>query len=617
VKVTATLNYPAIASNQPHSIDLLLDFNADNAQLRHKRPPLNLSMVIDRSGSMAGQPLKNAIKAALLCIEHLTAADILSIVVYDDEVDTLFSPQPILNKDIVRTVIKQIQAGGCTNLSGGWLRGCEHVQSHLNKSMIHRVLLLTDGQANVGITDIKVLVNTAQQKIIENVATTTLGFGSHFNEDLLINMATAGGGNFYFIQSPDDMAEVFRIELDSLGTLVAQDLTVTLQPNHPVSVNAILNNYPQQVTDQGVEIKLGDVYENEGKNLVVNLTLPPYAQLGTVPILQMNYRYQAIVEDIIQQHTGNLPVDISVITASEAQAIKPNLTVIEQASRLRVAQVKDEAIHLADNGDFQIASQKLRDMITYLTQTPLQDNFAITEEMDQLDYYAQQLETKRYNPTFRKEMRDQSYQSRTRSRGDLKLRGLTAGSAHELETTTSTESGVLVQCLREQGKLRIKVISPGYNPDFHVQFPRRIREEGVTYVVDEITTSADGKFYRAVGKIHRLIISEQEQFYQQRHTVSHSQPRSTSKPKAITAPPTAADLETTDTIGTGVLIQCVPEGKKLRARVVSDGYDPNYNVRFPRSIRELGILYVVDEVIEASGGGSYIACGKVRRLVQT
>ena len=615
MKVTTTPNYPALAQNQTGTIDLLFDFNADNVQNRQQRPPLNLSIVIDRSGSMAGQPLKNAIKAALLCIERLTVADILSIVVYDDNVDTLFSPQHVLNKDIVRTVIKQIQAGGCTNLSGGWLRGCEHVQANLNNSMIHRVLLLTDGQANVGITDIKVLVKTAQQKVIESVATTTLGFGSHFNEDLLINMATAGGGNFYFIQSPDDMAEVFRIELDSLGNLVAQDLTVTLRPNHPVSVSAVLNNYPQHFTDQGVEVKLGDVYENEGKNLVVTLTLPPYAQLGTVPILQMNYRYQAIVAEVIQPHTEDLTVTLPIVTAQETQALKPNLAVIEQASRLRVAQVKDEAIQLADSGDFQTASQKLRDMITYLTQTPLQDNFAIMEEMDQLDYYAQQLETQHYNPIFRKEMRDQSYQSRTRSRSDLKLRGLTEGSAYELETTTSAATGILVQCQREHGKLRVKVISPGYNADFHVQFPRRIREEGVTYVVDEIVTSADGKFYRAIGKIRRLIIAEQEQLYQQRYTVSPS--RSKSKPKAVTAPPTAADLETTDTVGSGVLIQCISEGKKLRARVVSDGYDPNYNVRFPRSIRELGILYVVDEVIEGPGGGSYIACGKVRRLIQT
>src|SRR6516162_5434098 len=74
--------------------------------------------------------------------------------------------------------------------------------------------------------------------------------------------------------------------------------------------------------------------------------------------------------------------------------------------------------------------------------------------------------------------------------------------------------------------------------------------------------------------------------------------------------------KTTTSVGTGVLVQCIKEGSKLRARVVSDAYDPDYNMRFPRDIRQEGTLYVVDQVIEASGGGSYIACGKIRRLVQ-
>ena len=79
---------------------------------------------------------------------------------------------------------------------------------------------------------------------------------------------------------------------------------------------------------------------------------------------------------------------------------------------------------------------------------------------------------------------------------------------------------------------------------------------------------------------------------------------------------TAADLDTTDTVGEGVLVQCIKDGSKLRARVVSDGYDPTYNMRFPRSIREDGMLYVVDEVIQSGSSNSYIACGKIKRFVQ-
>ena len=131
----------------------------------------------------------------------------------------------------------------------------------------------------------------------------------------------------------------------------------------------------------------------------------------------------------------------------------------------------------------------------------------------------------------------------------------------------------------------------------------------MTYLVDQVVPSADGSFYRVQGTIRRLLKPGE--------TVGKSSARKSSAGgKAAKTPATAADLPTCTEIGTGVLVQCVPEGKKLRARVVSDGFNPDWNIRFPRSIRELGILYVCDEVVEASAGGSYIAQGEVKRLIQ-
>src|SRR5262249_32966793 len=124
----------------------------------------------------------------------------------------------------------------------------------------------------------------------------------------------------------------------------------------------------------------------------------------------------------------------------------------------------------------------------------------------QLDHYAHQFENKRYDYISRKEMKDQSYQAQARNRSDLKLRGVATGSAVGLEVVSSADQGVTVKCFREGGKLRAKVVSDGYNPDFNLQFPRHIRQEGVTYLVDEIKESADGGFYRAVGKIRRLVL---------------------------------------------------------------------------------------------------------------
>ncbi|MGF1542357.1 MAG: hypothetical protein ACFCU5_18260, partial [Pleurocapsa sp.] len=222
-------------------------------------------------------------------------------------------------------------------------------------------------------------------------------------------------------------------------------------------------------------------------------------------------------------------------------------------------------------------------------------------------YYAKRLDDKRFDLAIRKEMRDQSYQARKRDRDDLKLRGTTAGAASSLEIVTEPGEGVVVKCDRLSGKLRIHVISDGYNPDFNVQFPRSIREEGASYVVDEIQLSTNGTFYRALGEIRRLLKPGEK--------LITPAARKTNFQKAKVQG-TAADLETTDTVGDGVLVQCLKEKGKLRARVVSDGYNPDWNMRFPRSIREAGMMYVVDEVKESSQGGFYLAYGKIKRFVQ-
>ncbi|HEY9873376.1 MAG TPA: hypothetical protein V6D12_08055, partial [Candidatus Obscuribacterales bacterium] len=115
----------------------------------------------------------------------------------------------------------------------------------------------------------------ARQQAEQGIITTTLGFGTYFNEDLLIGMANAAGGHFYFIQSPDDASDVFRIELESITSVVAQNLTVTLQPEASVKIAGILNNYRSNIIGNNVEVFLGDVYEIEPKQLAVEVSIPP------------------------------------------------------------------------------------------------------------------------------------------------------------------------------------------------------------------------------------------------------------------------------------------------------------------------------------------------------
>jgi Ca-activated chloride channel family protein len=613
VKATYALSRSTIPVGESTKLSLVIRFGADDKATNAPRRPLNLSLVLDRSGSMGGSPLRQAIKAAQALVDELKDEDKLSVVIYDDNVDTIVDHAKVTDKAKVKGLIGKVHAGGCTNLSGGWLEGCKHVKTHAAKDQVNRVLLLTDGQANMGITDNAVLLKTSREKAGEGVVTTTLGFGSGFNEDLLIGMAREAEGNFYFIESPDDVAQCFKIELEGLSTVVGQNLVVNVRPDDAVEGGAVLNKYRTKEKGKDLEVTLGDVYAVEEKVLAIELEVKPKAE-GKLKIASLNYSYSAVVDGAVKEFTGELVIGAEAASADQAAAAEADLKVVGEASKLQTAKAKDEAVELADKGDVKKAADRLRKVAEDLRNSPLANQFEFAEEIDLLEHFAQRLEQRSYDGSLRKELRDQSYQASTRNRGDLAQRGTAGGSSASLPTVTSADGGgIVLKCEKEGGKLRIKVVSDGFDPSKNVQFPRAIREEGVTYLVDQVVASADGSFYRVQGAIKRLLKPGETVTAR---SGGGSRASSGAAKKPAKTPATAADLPTCTEIGSGVLVQCVPEGSKLRARVVSDGYNPNYNIRFPRSIRELGVLYVCDQVVEAAGGGSYVAQGEIKRLIQ-
>ncbi|MEH2036669.1 vWA domain-containing protein [Nostoc sp.] len=609
IKTSYEFDQSILAAGSSLKTDILLRFRPDIA--KSPRRNLNLSLVIDRSGSMAGAPLHHALKAAESVVDRLEPDDILSVVVYDDEVDSVVPPQAVTNKSTLKNSIRKVRAGGITNLSGGWLKGCEHVKTRLDPQKINRVLLLTDGHANMGIQDPKILTATAGQKAEEGIITTTLGFAQGFNEDLLIGMARAATGNFYFIQSIDEATEVFSIELDSLRAVVGQNLKVTLELADGVSLVDTLSLAKVSQNDAGQSvITLGELYEGEDKLLGLSLGISS-AQVGELPVMKLHYSADVVQDDRIQSVSGTVDVVAKVGTVEEA-AFAATSHIILELSRLTIAKAKETGLNLAEHGKHQEAEQILRSLVKDLRDKGLNENFEIAEEIDQLEYFASRIAQKALGNAGRKEMRDQTYQTMTRNRSDLVGRGVTAGDeVYAMPIVNEVGSGVELHCVREGGKLRVKVMSEGYDSTKNIQFPRAIRAEGARYVVEGLELSSDRTFYRVGGKITRFAQPGEADIF-----VAPRQSYPTNTGKASKGPASAADLPTTDSVGDSILVQCVKDGSKLRARVVSDGYEPDWNMRFPRSVREEGMLYVVDEVKTAPDGKSYIACGEIKRFVQ-
>jgi Ca-activated chloride channel homolog len=609
IKTSYDFDQAILPAGSSLKTNILLRFRADIAE--SPRRNLNLSLVIDRSGSMAGGPLHHALKAAESVVDQLEPNDILSVVVYDDEVDSVVPPQPVTDKAALKNSIRKVRAGGITNLSGGWLKGCEHVKTQLDPQKINRVLLLTDGHANMGIQDPKVLTATSGQKAEEGITTTTLGFAQGFNEDLLIGMARAASGNFYFIQSIDEATEVFSIELDSLRAVVGQNLKVTLELADGVSLVDTLSLAKVSQNEAGqTVITLGELYEGEDKLLGLSLLISS-AQVGELPVMKLHYSADVVQDDLIQSVSGTADVVAKVGTVEEA-ALASTSRIILELSRLTIAKAKETALDLAEHDRHQEAEQILRALVQELRDKGLNENFEIAEEIDQLEYFASRIAQKALGNSGRKELLDQTYQTMTRNRSDLVGRGVTAGDeVFAMPVVNEVGSGVELYCVREGGKLRIKVMSEGYDSTKNVQFPRAIRAEGARYVVEGLELSSDATFYRVRGNISRFAQPGEADIF-----FAHKQSRSASTGKASKGPASAADLPTTDTTKDGILVQCVKDGSKLRARVVSDGYEPDWNMRFPRSVREEGMLYVVDEIKTAPDGKSYIACGEIKRFVQ-
>lgn len=612
MKATYGLSQSTVSVGEVSQISLVVRFGADHATDKADAPPrrpLNLSLVLDRSGSMGGTPLRQALKSAKALVGELTEKDLLSVVTFDDDIDTLVAPALVADKRAIQAAIDKVHAGGCTNLCGGWEAGGKHVQKNFSQQLVNRVLLLTDGHANVGTTDTASLVKLATQLAAKGVATTTLGFGTNFNEDLLIGMARAGEGNYYYIESHEDLSQVLQIELEGLSSVCGQNLTVHIKPQAVLEQSTVLNQYRTEAKGRDLQVTVGDVYAVEDKLLALDLSVKPSA-VGPCPLATIAFSYRVIEGGATREVTDQIVVTVTAASKEAAAAAAPDLTVLGEALRQRAAKAKDAAVELADKGQHKDAATQLQQVADSIRNSPVANQFEFTEEIELLEHFAERLGKSGLDSVLRKELRDQSYQAGTRSRGDLAQRGTAGGSSSGLPTVTSADGGITLRCEKVSGKLRIRVTSDGFDPAKNVQFPRAIREEGVSYLVEKVVPSADGSYYRVQGKIQRLLRPGE--------TVGAAKgtSRSGGSSKAVKTPKTAADLPTCTEIGTGVLVQCVKEGVKLRARVVSDGFNPNWNIRFPRSIRELGILYVCDQVVEASTGGSYVATGEVKRLIQ-
>lgn len=319
------------------------------SETRSRRAPLDIALVLDRSGSMSGSKIELAKQASALAVNLLRETDRCALVGYDDEITLAARVRPVdaAQRAALRDGLAALYARGSTNLFGGWMAGAEEI-SEAADGQLRRVLLLTDGLANVGVTEPAQILHHVRELALRGVGTSTFGVGLDFDEVLVSGMAEAGNGHFYYIERPEQIPDYLSSELGELLTVVGRNAAIAITVSSGASV-LNLNKLPML----GALYQLGDLSEGAVIDVCFELLIRP-EQSGPLRI------EAALTWRDAQDGSAQ---SVSAITVAEAgsedqcRAEPPNREAVGQAIRARAARVRTEALKLNRSGTYDEAQR--------------------------------------------------------------------------------------------------------------------------------------------------------------------------------------------------------------------------------------------------------------------
>ena len=365
---------PAVAADDATTLDLLITVAAPPlaAELMARpRPPLNLALVIDRSGSMDGSKLSYARKAARFLAGELTQRDRLAIVTFDDEINVLVPSQPVRDPLLFISAINTIDSGGCTALFDGWLAGATQVANQLDPGVLNRVLLLSDGQANEGLTDTDAIAAKVEALTQRGISTSAFGLGSGFDEDLMGAVAAAGDGTLAQIESPKQLADLYASELQGLASTLGLKVSLGICAKHGAALVDVLNDLP--LSSAGNH-QLPNLRYGQELSVAVRLQLP--AWMSNQEILSVSLAWDSPNQQGRQKLTEHLTLPVQ--PQAELEGLEMDSEVAEQLALLIANRERRLAIEQLDRGDLGAAMAILEAIDQRLKGLPQSD--AITRE---------------------------------------------------------------------------------------------------------------------------------------------------------------------------------------------------------------------------------------------
>lgn len=322
-----------------------------------ERTPINLAIVLDRSGSMQGTKIKHARQAAIEAIERLGHQDMISIISYANDARTDIAATPASEHVSMVRAIERIHAAGHTALYAGVNQGAAELRKHLDDGYFHRIILLSDGRANQGPSTPADLKRLGRALAHEGISVSTVGIGNDYNEDLMAGLAQMGDGNTYFVENYRDLPRIFQDELGDALNVAAHQVEIEIRCGTGIVPLRVIGR-DATISGQRVQLDIQQLYNEQEKYVLLEVEVPATPADKERTLLEVNVNYTDFNSS--QHFTSRGQLDVRFTVDDKIIADHANVKVAEAYAENEIAIALDEAIKFADSGNKAQAAQRMQ-----------------------------------------------------------------------------------------------------------------------------------------------------------------------------------------------------------------------------------------------------------------
>lgn len=371
VQLDAAMNKPLLLAGEKQTAWLRVGLTGFELESPEDRPPVNIAIVIDKSGSMGGEKISKAREAAIMAIQRLNVNDIISVITYDSTVNVLIPATKVADKEAIFQKVRQIGAGGSTALFAGVSKGTDEMRKFLSENRVNRLVLLSDGLANVGPATPAELGSLGTSLIKENISVTTIGLGLGYNEDLMTQLAYNSDGSHYFSENASDLAKAFDSEFGRALSVVAQEVQIQIDcfPGiHPIR----LLGRDGDIYGQTASVFVNHLYTKHEKFILLEVEVPAGQKKETRKLAKVSVSY----DNLQTKNRDKLSSELEVKFTRNKNLVerRANAKVMVDVVELLAVEQNELALKLRDQGQVKEAQQVLINNAIFLESNAIQLN---------------------------------------------------------------------------------------------------------------------------------------------------------------------------------------------------------------------------------------------------